>query len=100
MILRNLILIFIFIFLCNCQTINNKISKSTDEENKLLSRFLGKKSNLLKLTFGEPKIINLEVPYKTYVYEKSNLLIKCKREFFINPKTDIIEKFNSKNCIK
>ena len=64
------------------------------EETKMLSKFLGKKSSTIKTELGEPDLINFNIPYKTYIYYKKNLLIKCTREFFINPKTDLIEKFN------
>ena len=97
---KKFIILLTLLLIINCQTIDKKISETTDKENKLLSEFLGKKSEALKEKFGEPDVINLEVPYKIYVYYKKNLLIKCTREFFINPKTDLLEKFTSKNCIK
>jgi len=34
------------------------------------------------------------------LFSKTNMLITCTREFFINPKTDVVEKFKSQNCIK
>ena len=98
--LKNIILFILLLAISHCQTIDKKINETTDKENKLLSEYLGKKSDALKVKFGEPDVINLEVPYKTYIYYKKNLLVKCTREFFINPKTDLVEKFTSKNCIK
>ena len=83
-----------------CETIDKKIDETMKEETKMLSKFLGKKSSFIKTELGKPDLINFIVPYKTYIYYKKNLLIKCTREFFINPKTDLVEKFNSKNCIK
>ena len=97
---KKIFFLCVLISLTNCQTIDKKINETTDKENKMLSEFLGKKSKDLKSSFGEPNIINLDVPYKIYVYNKKNLLVKCTREFYINPKTDLVEKFTSKNCIK
>ncbi len=92
-------MLFIILFTA-CETIDKKIDETMKEETKMLSKFLGKKSFTIKTELGEPDLINFNIPYKTYIYYKKNLLIKCTREFFINPKTDLIEKFNSKNCIK
>lgn len=92
-------MLFIILFTA-CETIDKKIDETMKEETKMLSKFLGKKSSTIKIELGEPDLINFNIPYKTYIYYKKNLLIKCTREFFINPKTDLIEKFNSKNCIK
>ena len=92
-------MLFIILFAA-CETIDKKIDETMKEENKMLSKFLGKKSSTIKIELGEPDLINFNIPYKTYIYYKKNLLIKCTREFFINPKTDLVEKFNSKNCIK
>jgi hypothetical protein len=92
-------MLFIILFTA-CETIDKKIDETMKEETKMLSKFLGKKSSTIKTKLGEPDLINFEVPYKIYIYFKKNLLIKCTREFFINPKTDLVEKFNSKNCIK
>ena len=92
-------MLFIILFAA-CETIDKKIDETMKEETKMLSKFLGKKSSTIKIELGEPDLINFNIPYTTYIYYKKNLLIKCTREFFINPKTDLIEKFNSKNCIK
>ena len=92
-------MLFIILFAA-CETIDKKIDETMKEETKMLSKFLGKKSSTIKIELGEPDLINFNIPYKTYIYYKKNLLIKCTREFFINPKTDLVEKFNSKNCIK
>ena len=92
-------MLFIILFAA-CETIDKKIDETMKEETKMLSKFLGKKSSTIKIELGEPDLINFNIPYKTYIYYKKNLLIKCTREFFINPKTDLVEKFNNKNCIK
>lgn len=99
-IIKNFIYIFLLLSLTNCETIDKKVTEKTDQENQLLSKYLGVKSDKIKQDFGEPDKINLELPHKVYLYNKKNLLITCTREFFINPKSDTVEKFKSQNCIK
>ena len=99
-IIKNFIYIFLLLALTYCETIDKKVTEKTDKENQLLSKYLGVKSDIIKQDFGEPDKINLESPYKVYLYNKKNLLITCTREFFINPKSDTVEKFKSQNCIK
>lgn len=91
---------FVLLLLISCDTLDKKVNDNTKKETAMLTKFLGEKSESIRLTFGEPNKIDLEAPYKIYTYYKKNLLIKCTREFFINPKTDLVEKFNSKNCIQ
>jgi len=99
-IIKYFIYIILFFSLTYCETIDKKVTETAEKENQILSKFLGAKSDVVKNKFGEPDTINLESPYKVYVYNKKNLLITCSREFYINPKTDIVEKFKSQNCIK
>jgi hypothetical protein len=91
---------FLISLLSNCETIDKKVTEKTDRENEKLSKYLGGKSEVVKKDFGEPNKIILETPYKIYLYSKTNMLITCTREFFVNPKTDVVEKFKSQNCIK
>jgi len=91
---------FLIALLSNCETIDKKVTEKTDRENEKLSKYLGLTSEAVKKDFGEPSKIILETPYKVYLFSKTNMLITCTREFFINPKTDVVEKFKSQNCIK
>ena len=91
---------FLIALLSNCETIDKKVTEKTDRENEKLSKYLGLTSEAVKKDFGEPNKIILETPYKVYLFRKTNMLITCTREFFINPKTDVVEKFKSQNCIK
>ena len=91
---------FLIALLSNCETIDKKVTEKTDRENEKLSKYLGLTSQAVKKDFGEPNKIILETPYKVYLFSKTNMLITCTREFFINPKTDVVEKFKSQNCIK
>jgi hypothetical protein len=98
--IKSIFFFFLISMVASCETIDKKVTEKTDKENQMLSKYLGVKSEVVKKDFGEPNKINLETTYKIYVYTKTNMLITCTREFFINPKTDVVEKFKSQNCIK
>ena len=88
-----------FLFIFQCTYVDKEISKSQEKEKKILEQYLGKKSSFLKSRFGNPEKIVFNTPHKIYIYKKSQLIITCERRFYINPKKDIIEKFDSQNCI-
>ena len=96
---RYLIFLFsIFFVLMGCQTVSNKVDKTVLEEEKKLSKFLGKTEEELKIEFGEPDLIETtDKDNKHFVYLKSKLKIKCERRFEINPK-NIVVGYSSKNC--
>ena len=98
-IFKKLTILSSFFFVFQCVYVDKEISISQEKEKKILEKYLGKKSNSLKLQFGNPEKITFESPYKIYLYKKSQLIVKCERRFYINPKKDIIEKFDSQNCI-
>ncbi len=89
----------LFFFIIQCSYVDKEINVSQKKENLILQKYLGKKSSILKSKFGEPTKIIFQAPYKIYIYQTSQILITCERKFFINPKRDRIEKFNSQNCI-
>tara|TARA_A100001011_G_C14248941_1_gene816954 strand:+ start:169 stop:471 length:303 start_codon:yes stop_codon:yes gene_type:complete len=96
---RYLIFLFsIFFVLMGCQTVSNKVDKTVLEEEKKLSKFLGKTEEELKIEFGEPDLIEtIDKDNKHFVYLKSKLKIKCERRFEISPKKIVIG-YSSKNC--
>ena len=98
-VLTKLAIVALVFFISSCSYVDKEISKSLDKEKKILDQYLGKKSNLLKEKLGEPTKIKFISPYKIYIYKKSQLVITCERSFYINPKKDIVEKYDSKNCI-
>lgn len=97
--LSKFMIITSFFLITQCSYVDKEVSKSQDKEKKILNQFLGKKSSYLKTKLGEPSKIDFKSPYKIYIYKKSQLIITCERQFYINPKKDIVEKFDSKNCI-
>ncbi len=93
-----LVFLSLAIFLSGCNTIKQKTDKIVEEENKKLSKFIGKSSKELKINLGEPdedyKNVsgNLEFVYKTKKYG-----IPCERKFEINSNSIVIG-FISNGC--
>jgi hypothetical protein len=98
-IFAKLTILSLLFFTSQCAYVDKEISKSQEKEKSILEQYLGKKSSSLKERLGEPTNIIFNSPYKIYVYKKSQLIITCERRFYINPKKDIVEKFDSQNCI-
>ena len=95
----NLVLIiFLTLFLCSCQTVSKKIDKNVEKETEELSRWLNQPESELKIVFGIPdKIEFTDKGTRNYVYISKKLKIKCERKFEINSK-NMITGFSSKNC--
>ena len=96
----NVFLIFAFcmLIITGCQTVSKKIDKSVTEEEKVLSRFLNKTSEELRIEFGKPdRVENTRTGNKIFVYHKSRLKIKCERIFEINNNNKVVG-YTSKNC--
>jgi len=94
-----LILIFLLINLSSCQTVTKKIDEKVSEEEALLSKWLNKSEEELKIKFGKPDQVELKINSKNrfYIYTKEKLKIKCQRVFEIDPGNKVIG-FTSKNC--
>ncbi len=94
-----LILTFLLINLSSCQTVTKKIDEKVSEEEALLSKWLNKSEEELKIKFGKPDQVELKINSKNrfYIYTKEKLKIKCQRVFEIDPGNKVIG-FTSKNC--
>ena len=95
--IRSLTYIFlIFIFCLSC---TKKIDEKVSEEEALLSKWLNKSEEELKIKFGKPDQVELKINSKNrfYIYTKEKLKIKCQRVFEIDPGNKVIG-FTSKNC--
>ena len=94
-----LILIFLVINLSSCQTVTKKIDEKVSEEEALLSKWLNKSEEELKIKFGKPDQVELKINSKNrfYIYTKEKLKIKCERIFEIDPGNKVVG-FTSKNC--
>ncbi len=91
-------LIFLLVFITNCQTIKQKTDAIVEKENNKLSQYIGKTSNNLKIDLGKAdedfknEKGNLELVYKTKKYG-----IKCERKFEIDSNSIVIG-FVSNGC--
>ena len=90
--------LFVIILLSGCQTIKQKTDAIVEKENKKLSKFIGKSSQELTNSLGDPD--------EDYKNEKGNLVIiyntkkygiPCERRFEINSKLVVIG-FVSNGC--
>ena len=88
----------ILIALSACETVTNKIDRTTELEKKELSKWLNKSEKLLKDFYGQPdKVEFLKTRNRNYVYFTEKYKIKCERKFEVSPK-NIVVGFSSKNC--
>ena len=90
-IFAKLTILSLFLLSYQCTYVDKEISKSQKKEKKILEKYLGKKSSLLKSRFGNPEKIVFNSPYKIYIYKKSQLVITCERRFYINPKKTLLK---------
>ena len=90
--------LFALIALGACQTVTDKIDKTSELEKKELSKWLNKSEDSLKSFYGQPnKVEFLKTRNRNYIYITEKYTIKCERKFEINSKNIVIG-FSSKNC--
>ena len=91
-------IIFLLIFVTNCQTIKNKTDAIVKKENTMLSQYIGRDSTTLQMDLGKPdedfknEKGNLELVYNTKKYG-----ILCERRFEIDSNFIVIG-FVSNGC--
>jgi len=91
-------LVFVLIFLSNCQTIKQRTDAIVEKENTKLSQYIGKTLNNLQVDLGKPdedfknEKGNLELIYNTKKYG-----ISCERKFEIDSNSIVIG-FVSNGC--
>ena len=97
--LRHLILSLIIIILVSgCKTIKQKTDAIVEEENKKLSKFIGKTSTDLKISLGKPdEDFRNEIGNLVLVYNTKKYGIPCERRFEINSNSLVIG-FVSNGC--
>ena len=86
-----LILVLLIASISSCQTVTKKIDQKVSEEEALLSKWLNKPEEELKIEFKDNS------RNRFYIYTKEKLKIKCERTFEINPENKVVG-FTSKNC--
>ena len=96
--MKNICLIFLlFSVIISCKTVERKIDILSKEEEKNLSRLLGKQQIELIEEFGKPDDVIHGNDEKILVFETKKYKITCVRKFTVNNK-GIISGFNSRNC--
>ena len=96
--MRNIFYIaFIFLLLLSCATVERKIDKLSKEEEKNLSKLMGKLQIDLIDEFGKPDDVVHENNKKTLIFKTKKYNITCVRKFTVDNK-GIISGFNSRNC--
>ncbi len=92
------LVVFLFITISGCQTIENKSQAAIKKENEKLSKFLQQPESELKIVMGEPDNIIKDDKGTTFlVYTKKKYNITCERKFEID-KNKMIVGFTSKGC--
>ena len=92
------VILIIFLFLTNCQTIKNKSDEIIKKENETLSKFIGKPVSELRTLMGNPdEDYKNEKNETIFVYKTKKYGIPCERKFVINEK-NVVLGFNSKGC--
>ena len=96
--MKNICFIFLlFSLLISCKSVERKIDKLSNDEEKNLSKLLGKQQIELIEEFGKPDDVIHEDNNKILVFKTKKYKITCVRKFTINNK-GIISGFNSRNC--
>ena len=92
------LVVFLFITISGCQTIENKSQAAIKKENEKLSKFLQQPESELKIVMGEPDNIIKDDKGTTFlVYTKKKYNITCERKFEIGQNKMIVG-FTSKGC--
>ena len=95
-----LALFLILLFLVtSCESIKKKTDEIVKKENRKLSKYIGKSSNVLKLDLGAPdEDFKNEKGNYEFIYKTKKYGIPCERKFEVNS-TGVIVGFSSSGCI-
>ena len=92
------LVVFLFITISGCQTIENKSQAAIKKENEKLSKFLQQPESELKIVMGEPdSIIKDDKGSTFFVYTKKKYNITCERKFEVDQNKMVVG-FTSKGC--
>ena len=94
-----LALFLILLFLVtSCESIKKKTDEIVKKENRKLSKYIGKSSNVLKLDLGAPdEDFKNEKGNYEFIYKTKKYGIPCERKFEINSNSIVIG-FISNGC--
>ena len=92
------LVVFLFITISGCQTIENKSQAAIKKENEKLSKFLQQPEAELKIVMGKPDSIVKDDKGTTFlIYKKKKYSITCERKFEIDQNKMVVG-FTSKGC--
>ena len=75
--------LFLLIFLSACQTVQTKVDEKTQQEQDLLSKYIGYNINEVYVDFGTEGVHKKDFRgYKKVTFTTKKLGVKCKRIFF------------------
>ena len=75
--------LFLLIFLSACQTVQTKVDEKTQQEQELLSKYIGYNINEVYIDFGTEGEHKKDYKgYKKVTFTTKKLGVKCKRIFF------------------
>ena len=75
--------LFLLIFLSACQTVQTKVDEKTQQEQELLSKYIGYNINEVYVDFGTEGVHKKDFKgYKKVTFTTKKLGVKCKRIFF------------------
>ena len=94
----SIVSVFLVFSLLSCQTIKQKTDAIVEKENKKLSKFIGKSSQELTNSLGDPdEDFKNEKGNLVIIYNTKKYGIPCERRFEINSKLVVIG-FVSNGC--
>ena len=74
---------FLLIVLSACHTVQTKVDEKTQQEQELLSKYIGYNINEVYVDFGTEGVIKKDFKdYKKVTFTTKKLGVKCKRIFF------------------
>ena len=93
-----LLSLFLLTLISSCQTIKQKTDAIVEKENAILSQYIGKSLNNLKIYLGKPdEDFKNEKGNTELVYNSKKYLVPCERRFEINSNSIVIG-FVSNGC--
>ena len=90
--------LFLLIFLSACQTVQTKVDEKTQQEQELLSKYIGYNINEVYIDFGKEGVHKEDYKgYKKVTFTTKKLGVKCKRIFFYD-RSMVVTKIQFAGC--
>ena len=90
--------LLLLIFLNACQTVQTKVDEKTQQEQELLSKYIGYNINEVYVDFGTEGVHKKDYKgYKKVTFTTKKLGVKCKRIFFYD-RSKVVTKIQFAGC--